>query len=267
MKKTLSAIISGLLIVACIFAFTACGSKKESTETEPAGSAAASGAAIAEGLTLQMATSAEFPPYEYIEGDQYVGIDIEIATLIAEELGMELVINNVDFGSIIAGVQTGKFDMGMSGMTVTEERLKSVNFSNPYSTGVQVIIVKEGSPIQSVEDLKTANMIGVQADTTGDIYCSGEFGTDHTTSFKVSADAVQALISGKVDCVVLDNEPAKNYVAQNEGLKILDTAYAVEDYAICIAKENTDLLDQINAALDKLQANGKIDEILKKYIG
>lgn len=264
MKKVFSAIISGLLIAACVFALAACGGKKEEAPA-PAGSGSAQ--APASKLTLQMATNAAFPPYEYKEGDAFAGIDVEIAGLIAKELGMELVINDVEFGSIIAGVQTGKFDIGMAGMTVTEERLESVNFSNTYSTGIQVIIVKEGSAIATADDLANANMIGVQADTTGDIYCSDDFGTDHVTSFKTGADAVQALISGKVDCVVIDNEPAKNFVAQNEGLKILDTEYTSEDYAICVAKDNTDLLDKINAALEKLQGEGKIDEILAKYIG
>lgn len=267
MKKTLSMIISALLVVICIFTFTACGGSKQEGGNTPAPAGSGSSAAPASKLTLQMATNAAFPPYEYVEGGDFAGIDVEIAGLIAKELDMELVINDVEFGSIIAGVQTGKFDMGMAGMTVTEERLESVNFSDTYSTGIQVIIVKEGSEIKTVDDLENAKMIGVQADTTGDIYCSDDYGTDHVTSFKTGADAVQALISGKVDCVVIDNEPAKSFVAQNEGLKILDTEYAVEDYAICVAKENTDLLKKINDALAKLQKDGKIDEILKKYIG
>ena len=262
MKKKLLVLCSVLMIAAMAVALTACGGKSGGGDTPaPAGSGADSG----EAKTLSMATNAAFPPYEYMEGNEYAGIDIEIAQAIADYMGAELVINDVEFGSIIGGVQSGKYDMGIAGMTVTEERLQSVNFSDTYSTGVQVIIVKEGSTIASVEDLADAK-IGVQMDTTGDIYCCGDFGDDHVTEFKTGADAVQALITDKVDCVVIDNEPAKSFVAANEGLKILDTAYTVEDYAICIAKDNEDLLNTVNAALKDLKASGKLDEIISKYI-
>ena len=237
-----------------------------SSSAAPAGSgSSAAPAPAASSDTLSMATNAAFPPYEYVEGGDYVGIDIEIAQAIAEKLGKKLEINDVEFGSIIAGVQTGKYDMGIAGMTVTDERLQSVNFSDTYATGVQVIIVKEGSAIASPDDLKDA-MIGVQMDTTGDLYCRDDFGDDHVTEYKTGTDAVQALITGKVDCVVIDNEPAKAFVAANEGLKIIDTEYVVEEYAICIAKENTALLDDINAALKELKESGKLDEIIGKYI-
>ncbi len=258
LKKVLSL---ALVAIFAIGILAACGGAKE--ETAPAGSGAAAPAASSD--TLSMATNAAFPPYEYMEGGDYVGIDIEIAQAIADSLGKELVINDVEFGSIIGGVQTGKYDMGIAGMTVTDERLQSVNFSDTYATGVQVIIVKEDSAIASPDDLADA-MIGVQMDTTGDIYCCDEFGDDHVTEFKTGADAVQALVSGKVDCVVIDNEPAKNFVAANPGLKIVETEYVVEDYAICIAKDNTELLDQINTALGELKASGKLDEIIAKYI-
>ena len=262
MKKKLLVLCSVLMIAAMAVALTACGGKSGGGDTPaPAGSGADSG----EAKTLSMATNAAFPPYEYMEGNEYAGIDIEIAKAIADYMGAELVINDVEFGSIIGGVQSGKYDMGIAGMTVTEERLQSVNFSDTYSTGVQVIIVKEGSSIASVDDLADAK-IGVQMDTTGDIYCCGDFGDDHVTEFKTGADAVQALITDKVDCVVIDNEPAKSFFAANEGLKILDTAYTVEDYAICIAKDNEDLLNTVNAALKDLKASGKLDEIISKYI-
>lgn len=218
---------------------------------------------------LVMATNAQFPPYEYYSNGQIVGIDAEIAALIAEELGMTLKIVDIEFDSIVAGVQTGKYDMGMAGMTVTEKRLKNVNFSDSYATGVQVIIVKEGSPIMSVDDLGAEGAtykIGVQAQTTGDIYACDDYGSDRVTSYSAGADAVAALVAGKVDCVIIDNEPAKSFVKANAGLKILDTEYAVEDYAICVAKEDTELLAKINAALTKLKASGKLDEIVKKYI-
>ena len=214
---------------------------------------------------LNMATNAEFPPYEYKEGDAFAGVDVEIATAIAEILGLELVINDVEFGSIIGGVQTGKYDMGMAGMTKTEEREKSVNFSTTYSTAVQVIIVKEDSDIKSVDDLE-GKMIGCQQDTTGDIYCCSDFGDENVTEYKTGADAVQALVSGKVDCVVIDNEPAKAYVASAKGLKILETEYVTEEYAICVSKENEELLAGINGALAQLEESGKLKEIIGKYI-
>ncbi len=266
MKKKLSAIITLLVVAAMAIALTACGGSGPEPTPAPAGSG--SGSAPAPGGKLIMATNAEFPPYEFKDGDGFAGIDVEIAGAIADKLGLELEIADVEFGSIIGGVQSGKFDMGMAGMTVTDERLESVNFSTSYATGIQSIIVKEGSDIASPDDL-AGHKIGVQADTTGDIYCSGDFGEENVTSYKTGADAVQALIAGKVDCVVIDNEPAKSYVAANPdaGLQVLETAYAEEQYAIAINKDNTALLDQINAALDELTADGTIPGIIAKYIG
>ena len=216
--------------------------------------------------TLVMATNATFPPYEYVEGDEIVGIDPEIAAAIANELGMELEIEDVDFDSIVAGVASGKYDMGMAGMTVDPDRLESVNFSDSYATGIQSIIVKEGSPIQSADDLSSSTKIGVQQGTTGAQYAADDYGQDAVVNFNKGADAVQALVTDKVDCVIIDNEPAKSFVEANPGLKILDTEYAVEDYAICVAKDNDELLDKINDALAKLKEDGTVDEIINKYI-
>lgn len=172
---------------------------------------------------LVMATNAYFPPYEYYEGGEVVGIDAEMAAAIADKLDMKLTIVDTEFGSIIGGVQTGKYDMGMAGMTVSEERLQSVNFSTPYATGVQVIIVAEGSEIATVDDLLNPEKnykVGVQQDTTGDIYLSSSYeeggvGEDNVVRYKTGNEAVQALITGKVDAVVIDQEPAKSYVATN----------------------------------------------------
>ncbi len=219
--------------------------------------------------TLIMATNASFPPYEYYEDETIVGIDAEIAAAIAAKLGMELKIDDMDFKAIIPAVTEGKASFGMAGMTVTEERLQSVNFSDTYATGIQAIIVKEGSAITSVDDLfaeGAAYVVGVQESTTGDIYCTGDFGEARVQKYNVGADAVQALLTDKVDCVIIDNEPAKNYVAANEGLKILETSYAVEDYAIAVALENTELLEKINGALKELTAEGVVAEIIAKYI-
>lgn len=219
--------------------------------------------------TLTMGTNASFPPYEFYQDGVIVGIDAEIAAAIADKLGMELVIEDMDFGAIITAVSTGKADMGMAGMTVTDERLQSVNFSTSYATGIQAVIVKEGSPIASVDDLYAegaAYTVGVQEATTGDIYCTDDFGEDKVLKYKTGADAVAALVAGKVDCVIIDGEPAKAYVAANEGLQTLATQYAVEDYAIAVALENTELLEKINGALNELIQDGTVAAIVSKYI-
>lgn len=221
---------------------------------------------------LTMATEATFPPYEYYDGDAIVGIDVEVAQAIADKLGMELEVTDIAFDSIIPGVQTGKYDMGMAGMTVTDERKEQVNFSDSYATGVQVVIVKDDSPITSVDDLfadGASTVVGTQAGTTGFIYATSDIedaGLGTVKSFGKTTDAVEALKNGQVDCVILDNEPAKALVAANEGLHILDTEYAVEDYAIAIAKENTDLLEKVNKALAELTADGTLQSIVGKYI-
>ncbi len=221
---------------------------------------------------LTMATNAEFPPYEYMEGNEIVGIDAEIAKAITEKIGYELVIENVDFDSLIPGVQTGKYDFVAAGMTVTDERKEQVDFTDSYATGIQSIIVKEDSAITSVDDLFAdgANTkIGVQLATTGDLYCTWDIedeGLGSVERFNKGADAVMALQSGKVDCVVIDNEPAKVFVANNEGLKILDTEYAVEDYAIAVGKDKPELLKEINTALGELIADGTVAKIIEKYI-
>jgi polar amino acid transport system substrate-binding protein len=223
---------------------------------------------------LVMATNANFPPYEFMEGEEYKGIDIEMAQKLAEKLGMKLVIENVEFGTIVAGVETKKFDIGVAGMTVTDERKKQVNFSDTYATGVQVVIVKDGGKVASLDDLAGADiMIGVQQDTTGHIYAgdsvdNGGYGEDHVTPFLNGADAVNALINGQVDAVIIDQEPAKAFVAANEGkgLTILDAEWAVEDYAIAINKENTELLENINKALAEMKADGTLQAIIDTYI-
>ncbi len=244
-----------LALLAVAFCFAACG-EVDNKEDD----------------TLIMATNAAFPPYEYKDGEEFKGIDVEIATAIAEELGMKLEIADVEFGSIVGGVQTGKFDMGMAGMTVTEERKQSVNFSDTYAKGVQVVIVKEDGAVQSIDDMAVeGTKIGVQQDTTGHIYASdtpknGGYGEDAVIPYKTGADAVQALITDKVQCVIIDNEPAKAFVAANDGLKILDATWVEEDYAIAISKDNEELLTLVNNALTKLTDDGTIPGIIEKYI-
>ena len=262
MKK----VIALLLATVMLLSFTACAGGE------------------AEGEKLVMATNAAFPPYEYIEGGKVVGIDAEIAEKIAEKLGMELEIKDVDFDTIIAGVQTGKYDIGMAGLTVTDERKEKVNFSTSYAKGIQAVIVAEDSAYTSFEEfytgfdeeenpigVKEGIKIGVQQTTTGDIYSSDEpanwgFGDANVVRYKTGNEAVAALKAGKITAVIIDNEPAKSFVAANEGLKILEGAYADEDYAIAVGKEDTELLEKINTALAELKADGTLDQIVNKYI-
>ena len=219
-----------------------------------------------------MATNAEFPPYEYYEGDTVTGIDVEIAQAIAVKLGLTLQVEDMEFDSVISAVQGGKADIGMAGMTVTEERLEEVNFTESYATGVQVIIVTEDSDITSADDLfaEGANhTIGVQLATTGDLYTTEDIeaaGLGTVDRYNKGADAVMALKNGKVDCVVIDNEPAKAFVEANEGLKILETEYVTEDYAIAVSKDNEALHTAVDAALQELIADGTVQSIIDKYI-
>lgn len=254
MKKFLAVLLAALMI--CI-SFVACSSEKKSDDTNTDTDTQE---------TLTMATNAEFPPYEYKEGDKVVGIDAEVAQAIADKLGMKLEIVDTKFDAIIPGVQSGKYDMGMAGMTVTPEREQSVAFSDSYATGIQSIIVNQGSNIKSVDDLSEKTKIGVQLGTTGDIYAKDDFGDEAVQEYDKGADAVQALIAGKIDCVIIDNEPAKSFVAANEGLEILKTSYAEEDYAICFKKDNTELQTKVNDALKELIADGTLQKIVNKYI-
>ena len=276
MKKLIALLLAAMMVLA----LAACASNASTDTTAPADSAAETEAPAEEAADstaasgkLTMATEATFPPYEYYDGDAIVGIDVEVAQAIAAKLGMELEVTDIAFDSIIPGIQTGKYDMGMAGMTVTDERKEQVNFSDSYATGVQVVIVKDDSAIASVDDLfadGADTVVGTQAGTTGFIYATSDIedaGLGTVKSFGKTTDAVEALKNGQVDCVILDNEPAKALVAANEGLHILDTEYAVEDYAIAIAKENTDLLDKINTALAELKDDGTLQSIVDKYIG
>ena len=244
---------------------------EETTPVESAGTETAAFTTVEEGK-LHMSTNADFPPYEMTTDDGgFEGIDVEVAQAIAEKLGLELVVDDMGFDAALTAVQTGQSDIAMAGITVTPEREEVMDFSDSYATGVQVVIVKEDSPIQTVDDLANADMIGCQAATTGYIYCSdtpenGGYGEDHVTAYENGALAVMALVNGQVDAVVIDNEPAKSFVEQNEGLKILDTEFAVEDYAIGFAKGNTALRDAVNAALSELIADGTVQSIVDKYI-
>ena len=244
-------------------------SVKDEAPAAEAGStaeAAATDFTTVEDGKLHMATNATFPPYESIADDgSFEGIDVEIAGKIAEKLGLELVVDDMEFGSIITSVQTGKEDIAMAGMTVTDERKQNVDFSDSYATGVQVVIVPEDSDIATIDDLQ-GKLIGCQESTTGYLYTTDDYGEDMVTAFPSGTSAVQALLTGKIDCVVIDKQPAEAYVAQNEGLKILDTEYVTEDYAIGISKDNTALRDAVNNALKELIDDGTVQAILDQYI-
>ena len=221
---------------------------------------------------LHMSTNAAFPPYEMTTDDGgFEGIDVEVAAAIAEKLGLELVVDDMGFDAALTAVQSGQSDIAMAGISVTEDRLEVMDFSESYATGVQVVIVKEDSPIQTLDDLANADMIGCQAATTGYIYASdtpenGGYGEDHVTAYENGSLAVMALLNNQIDAVIIDNEPAKAYVEANEGLKILDTPWVEEEYAIGVDKGNTDLLNAINAVMDELKADGTFQSIVDKYI-
>ena len=257
MKKILAIVLAALMVCALM---AGCGSKE------------ASGLKTVESGKLIMVTNAAFPPYEYIEGNEIVGIDAEIAGAIAEKLGLELQIDDMEFDSIVESVKGGKADIGLAGMTVTPERQEVINFTVSYATGVQSVIVTEDSAITTVDDLfaeGAMHVIGVQRNTTGDLYSTWDLedaGLATIDRYSKGADAVQALLTGKVDCVVIDNEPAKAFVAANTGLKILDTAYAVEEYAAAMNKDNTELYEAVNKALEELIADGTVKSIVEKYI-
>ena len=274
MKKMLSL----ALVLVLMMSLAACGAKTETPAATTAPAAAAettaaaaeTEAAAAEVSTIEagkliMSTNASFPPYEMIADDgSFEGIDVEVADAIAKKLGLELEVDDMDFDAALLAVQQNKSDIVMAGVTVTEDRKLVMNFTDSYATGVQVVIVKEGSDV-TLDNLGE-KMIGTQRGTTGNIYTTDDYGDDHVTAYDNGASAVQALMNGQVDCVVIDSAPAQAYVEANAGLTILDTEYVTENYAIGVNKDNTSLLDAINGALAELTADGTIDGIVAKYI-
>ncbi len=254
-------------------AMTACGGSASSAASSVASSAASSTAASSGAAALStvvagkltMATNATFPPYEMTtDSGEIEGIDVDTAKAIAEKLGLELQIDDMDFDAALLSVQQGKADIVMAGVTVTDERKAVMDFSDSYATGIQSIIVPNDSDIASPDDL-AGKKIGTQRGTTGYIYCSDDFGEDSVVAYDNGLTAVQALNNGQVDAVVIDNAPAQEFVAANPGLKVLDTSYAEEDYAIGMAKGSA-LEDAVNKALEELKADGTLQAIVDKYI-
>ena len=278
MKKALSLMTAAALVLS----LAACGStassaaSSEAASSDAASSEAASSEAASETETAElstvepgkliMSTNAAFPPYEMTtDSGEFEGIDIETAQAIADKLGLELQIDDMDFDAALLAVQQGKADMVMAGVTVTDERQNVMDFTDSYATGIQSIIVKEDSDIASVDDL-AGKKIGTQRGTTGYLYCSDDFGDENVVAYDDGLTAVQMLNNGQVDCVVIDNAPAKEFIAANPGLKLLDTAYVEESYAIGVGKGNTELKDAINTALEELKADGTLQAIVDKYI-
>ena len=251
MKKILSLCLSILMIVGLV----SCGNKTANavTSNETA-------------KKLIMCTNAEFPPYEYKDGGNFVGIDVEVSKLIGEKIGAEVEILDIAFDSLIPTVTSGKADFAMAGMTVTEDRKEFVDFTHTYQTAVQTVVVPSNSSIASIDDLN-GKKIGVQQGTTGDIYCSGDYGDANVERFPKIVDGFQAMKSGRIDACVVDDEVAKNIVSQDaSSYKILDTAYAEEEYAIAVKKGNTELLEKLNKAIDEIKASGELKKIVDKYI-
>lgn len=255
MKKFLAILLTAMMVLA----MAACGNA-----AAPAGD---------EGEKILIAaTNAEFPPYEYYDDNgEITGIDVDIVKAICEKLGYTLQIDDMAFDSVVAAVQTGKAQIGMSGLTILPDRLELVDFTDSYTTAVQAVIVKEGSPITTADDLTGDQMytIGAQTGTTGDLYATWDVedeGLGTVERFNKGADAVQALLTDKIDCVIIDDAVAKNFVEANEGLKLLDTAYATEQYAFALQKGNDELNTAVNNALKELLADGTVQSIIDKYI-
>lgn len=278
MKKKMLALSMAVLMAASL---AGCSSGTKDAETTAAASEAGAETAAesegetaaadkaeegktAEGGTLIMGTNATFPPYEYYEGDEIVGIDVEIAQAIGEKLGMEVTVEDMEFDALIPALASNKVDIVAAGMTVTPERQKSVNFTDTYATAAQVIIVKQGSDIASSEDLN-GKILGVQMGTTGDSLAS-EIEGAQVERFNKYFEAIQSVLQGKIDAVIIDSAPAKAFAEKDENLVILEEALSSEDYAMAVNKDNTELLDKVNAAIAELDEEGTLDEIVDKYI-
>ncbi len=253
MKKVLSLVLSLGLILSLV----ACSNSSASSNA---------GSDASDAKKLIMCTNAEFPPYEFKEGGEFAGIDVECARLIGSKLGYEVEILDIAFDSLIPTVMSGKADFAMAGMTVTEDRLKNIDFTHTYQTAVQTIVVPSDSSIKSADDLSDKK-IGVQTGTTGDIYCTGDFGDAALARYPKIIDGFQAMKAGKVDACVVDDQVAKSIVASDSGsFKILETAYANEEYAIAVKKGNTELLNKLNGVIDEIKSNGELKKIIDKYI-
>lgn len=253
MKKIIAIVLALLMMTVC---FTGCGAKgKTLAEVKEAGK-------------LSIATSPDFPPFEELQGTEVVGIEIDILNIVCEKLGVELEINQMDFDSVLPGIKAGKFDAGVSGISVTPDREKNALFTKPYCLAAQAIVVVEGSTITGKADL-TGKKVAVQTGTTAESYCMSNGYT--VSGFTANADAQQALLSGKVDAWVIDDLTAAEMVATyNSGdtenaLVILDEAMTTEPYAFAFTFGSEDLVAEINKILDEIVEDGTVKSIFDKY--
>ena len=302
MKKIASLLAAVMLLTATLAGCGNSGSGSSTTDTSSASSTASQSSAAedssaAEGETsseasateagdygefttieegkLIMSTNAQFPPYEMVadgegfNGTGFEGIDVEIASAIADKLGLELQIDDMEFDSALLAVQNNTADVMLAGLSYSEERDEVVDFTDSYATGVQVVIVKDGSDVTM--DNLGEKMIGTQRGTTGYIYASdtpenGGYGEDHVLAYDNGATAVQALMNDQIDAVIIDEAPAKEFVAANEGLTILPGNWVEEQYCAAVDEGNTALQNAINTARNELMDDGTVDEIIAKYI-
>lgn len=248
MKKIIALVLALVMIAACL---TACGGAKGATlkDVQKAGK-------------LTIATSPDFPPFESLEGDTVVGIEPDIMKLICDKLGVEAEFVQMDFDSVLIGIQAAKYDCAMSGITVTPDREKNMLFTAPYYNAAQVIVVAEGSPITGKADLN-GKVASVQTGTTAESGCQDE-GID-VQAFAANADAKAALTTGKVDAWVVDNLTAIQMVEDGDGLVILDEKMTEEPYAFAFAMGSEDLVAAINDALSALIADGTVESIFDAY--
>lgn len=258
MKKLLSLVLTIIMTLSLI----ACGSKSSANNAATENTQAATTAS----KKLVMCTNAEFPPYEYHDGSNIIGIDIDIIKKIGEMKGFEVEIMDIAFDACIPAVMNSKADFAMSGMTVTEDRKENVDFTHTYQTAIQNVIVPSDSTIKNIEDLK-GKKIGVIEGYTGDLYATEDFGEEYISRYHKNTDGFQSLKSGRIDAFIIDDQVAKALVAEDGGdYKILDSAYALEEYAIAVKKGNKEILDMLNSAIDEMKSNGELQKIIDKYI-
>ena len=257
-EKNMKKIISLLITFVTLISLVACGSSATTSSS--------SSAASSNGKKLVMCTNAEFEPYEYWDGNVIKGIDIDIINTIGKMKGFDVEIMDIAFDATIPAVMNSKADFAMSGMTVTEDRKQNVDFTHPYQTAIQSVIVPKNGDIKSIADMK-GKMIGVVEGYTGDLFATEEFGEEHILRYPKTTDGFQALATGKIDCYVMDDQVAKALVAGNEAnFTILDSAYVLEEYAIAVKKGNTEVLNMLNDAIDEMKANGELQKIIDSYI-
>lgn len=266
--KNMKKVIALMLALVMCLCFAACGSaEKESETSAPEDSTPASSDTSLEDVKksgkLTIATSPDFPPFESLEGDKVVGIEIDLLEMIAEKLGVELEINQMDFDSVLPGIQSGKFNVGVSGITVTEDRKKNADFTVPYFAAAQAIVVLKDSPIKSKADLE-GKKVSVQTGTTAEEYCMKN-GYD-VSAFQANNDALSALTSGKVDAWVIDNETGIQMSETTNGKTVvLDEPMTTEPYSFAFKKGSTSLVNEINSYVEGWLKDGTIEKIFEKY--